>query len=590
MGRALAAIVLVLLALPGATAASAPATERLVSYDGPLPFFPGLRVVEDFGFAGVALVEGPVARLDALASVPGVVGVHTPEPLSLLDMDRERSAIHADAPSGLDGWPSGEGVAVAMVDSGIDATHPAFGDRVVSAVRVSRGGVIGGASGDRDGHGTHVAGIVAGDGSGSVGNRHRGLAPAAKLVAIDISDSFTTTNAVRAFGWIHDHHQELGIRVVSNSWGREKVARYDPNDPVVRASDALVADDLVVVFSAGNRGKDGASTLTPEAMNPNVVTVGASSLSGKAESYSSRGPAVDGDGKPLSFLKPDVVAPGTAVMSTRASVLAPARPGSDEERYYVAMNGTSMAAPQVAGAAAVLISAQPKLTAQQVHALLAGSARDVGARGDDVDTGHGMVDVAGAIEAAQRMLAGSTRVIVEREVPVHQAGQVVAASSQVVLTAGGAHVPPDTSVTLPLLLPPGAASVDLWLNWSGTGSFEARLVGPTGDISFDAAGPQGLHVATSAGPGGWRVDLRPTGIVSDTPYALDGRVRVLDEIDAPGAQGVVAWQKPAAPLGAFSTVTTPAEIVDQVGVLPLAMLSIAAALVAASGLVWWKRR
>ncbi|HUR69689.1 MAG TPA: S8 family serine peptidase [Candidatus Thermoplasmatota archaeon] len=544
MGRVLAATLLLVLALPGVAAAvpapSPPPSPEpssgafLLSFDGAPPaagalLAPGARVLESFPFARVALVAAPASARASLAALPGVEGVYDEEPIALT-MERERTLVDADAPAGAQGWPTGASVTVALVDSGIDASHPAFAGRVSASVRISRGGVVSADAGDADGHGTHVAGIVAGDGTGSPNARHRGLAPDARLVGLDISDSFTTTNAVRAFAWISENADKYDIKVVSNSWGREKDdAHYDAEDPVIRASDALVAQGIVVVFSAGNRGREGGATLTTEAMNPNVIAVGAAGGSGRPESYSSRGPAVDGRGQKLSWTKPDVVAPGTAVVSARASVLVTDSPRTDEERYYTVMNGTSMAAPQVAGAAALLLDAHPELTPADVQVLLQRTAVDLGASGADDDTGYGMLDVAAALAEASYVSAGERRIVIESRVPVRKEGSLGAAAGQILLEGSAPRLPPAASASLPLELPQGAVGVDLWFNWSGQGSFDARLVGPDGPLAFARTGAQSLHLAAPAAPGSYHVEVIASSPAAYSPYTLAGGIAVREE-------------------------------------------------------------
>ncbi|MGQ0535188.1 MAG: S8 family serine peptidase, partial [Methanobacteriota archaeon] len=302
------------------------------------------RTLEDFPFAGVRLVEVRPGTHTALAKIGIVAGAYPEERIRLL-LASSTAAVRAD-----EAWTEHEArgldVGIAVVDSGVDSGHPGLSGRVAASVRVGSDGVST-ASGDADEHGTHVAGVAAGSGQGSSGFRHRGVAPEARIVGVDISGSFTTTNAIRAFQWIHEHHDEHGIRVVTNSWGRDKpTAAYDPDDPVTRAADALVADGLLVLFSAGNGGAGG-GRLTVEAMNPNVLTVGATDDTGRVESYSAEGPAYDRGGNRLSEVKPDLVAPGTSITSIRAGGR-----GSEERDLNVTLNGTSMAAPHVAGVAA----------------------------------------------------------------------------------------------------------------------------------------------------------------------------------------------------------------------------------------------
>jgi len=580
----LALLLLVPVLLPGA-GASGPGSSwarRLVSFDaegapaaGSL--FGGVRVVEAFPSFRVALLEGDAAHLDALAGLPGVAGVYPEEPLTL-ELDRARQIDRADPPAGEQGsWPTGRNVTVAVVDSGIDATHPGFAGRVEVAVRIARGGSVEEGRGDLDGHGTHVAGIVAGSGAKSPGNRLHGLAPEARLASVDISDSFTTTNAVRAFQWIHDHRVEHNIRVVSNSWGREKAdAHYDPDDPVIRASDGLVADGLVVVFSAGNRGHEGAGTLTTEASNPNVITVGSASPQGGAETYSSRGPARDADGKTLPWIKPDISAPGSAITSARSQQTPAQGARDDQERYYVAMNGTSMAAPQVAAAAALLLDAHPALTPSAVASLLRTTARDVAAPGPDADTGAGMLDVRAALAGAESLEAGHKLVVIESNVPIHEQGTILAAQGLVLLHDGTPRAPPASDVTIPLEFPTGAAHAQLWLNWSGPGTMRATLEGPDGTQVLVPSGANSLVLAGEVKPGRHALRLMPEGVHPDLGYSLEGDLLLRHQrlVDLPGELNSRA---PYVPTGSYlSTQSGASRVLGLLAAAPMLVVAMTA--------------
>lgn len=591
--RCVAAILLALLVLPAGLADASSSSQRyLVSFHGDAPLvgdaLAGARVLESFPFASVALLEGPATARAALARLPTVAGVYDEEPVTLA-MERERGIVGAQPPSGAE-WPTGDGVTVALVDSGIDASHPAFSGRVAASVRISRGGVVSGESGDNDGHGTHVAGIVGGDGAKSVDGRHHGIAPGAGLVGVDISDSFTTTNAVRAFAWIHENAPRYQIRVVSNSWGREKEdAHYDPDDPVIRASDALVDDGIVVVFSAGNRGRDGDATLTTEATNPRVITVGAASATGRVESYSSRGPALDGNAREVRWTKPDVMAPGSAVVSTRASALMDADARTDEERYYTVMNGTSMAAPQVAAAAALLLDAQPALAPGDILSILQRTAADLGPSGADTETGYGMLDVGAALAEAASQRDGVRRIVTETRVPIRMHGSAAAAVGQVVLTDNAPRLPPASAVAMPLPLPTGAAGIELWFNWTGEGDFAARLVGPDGALSFEKDGVRSLRLVAPATPGSYRIDAVPQGIASYASYTVAGSVIVREErlVETP----TETHGQRAARANAFVAEPSSGLVaLDALASAPLMVMGIAATAAVAGGLAWRARK
>lgn len=395
---------------------------------------------------------------------------------------------------------------------------------------------------------------------------------------------------MRAFSWIHEHRHEHNVRVVSNSWGREKDdAHYDEDDPVIRASDALVSDGLVLVFSAGNRGRDGQATLTTEATNPNVITVGAASAAGRAEPYSSRGPAVDGKGNRLDWVKPDVMAPGTGVLSTRANAATFQGARSEEDQHYTTMNGTSMAAPHVASAAALLLDAHPDLAPATVAAILTGTARDIGAPGVDPDTGHGMLSVAAALDAAHLMEGGEQRVVTERRVPVHASGTVTAAPEAVLVNRGSPSLPPAKTIAVPLPLPEHAVQVDLWFNWTGPGDFEVALVGPGGATAFERVTGASLRLERPATEGEYRIEARPLGVSPHATYEVTGSVllREARDVEAPAelhARGTYSNG------GFFVPQTTSGRVLGVLAAAPGLVLAFVGAGAATAALAWRSRR
>jgi subtilisin family serine protease len=252
----LLAVALLLAAPPTADAAAeAPAREWIVAFraGAPAPPLPaGAEPMEILPGAVVALTDAAARRL---AEHPAVLRVDPALPLKRHDLaesgDGKRLIRAGNEARAL--GVTGRGVTVAVVDSGVDATHPDFEGRVKAALRWGgeewRDSPV-----DLDGHGTHVAGIALGSGQASDG-RFSGVAPEARLVALDISQSFTTATALRAFNWIYLNREEHGIRVVVNAWGRsDRAAGFDANDPLVKATDRLVDEGVVVVFSVSNRG------------------------------------------------------------------------------------------------------------------------------------------------------------------------------------------------------------------------------------------------------------------------------------------------------------------------------------------------
>jgi serine protease AprX len=265
---------------------------------------------------------------------------------------------------------------------------------------------------DPNGHGTHVAGILVGNGSHSPEGRLAGIAPQANLVSVRVLDdvgSGTTSGVLAGLQWILAHKDEYGIRVVNVSLGHPV---YEPLevDPLVQAVDALWDSGVVVVCSAGNAGRDGYVTITSPCNSRKVITVGATNDHQTPEitddtitTYTSRGPtALD------LVAKPDLVAPGNRIVSARAAgsyldSLFPDRrvaadPNQPDVAEYFEMSGTSMSAPIVAGTAALMLEQDPSLNPGTVKARLMMSARKP-VVGDPLVTGAGMLDILGALQA-----------------------------------------------------------------------------------------------------------------------------------------------------------------------------------------------
>ena len=274
---------------------------------------------------------------------------------------------------------AGAGVGVALVDTGVAET-PDLQGRLVRGVDLS--GEDDGA--DHYGHGTFMAGLIAGDGSASSsgGVRHVGVAPAATVVSVKVAgaDGSTTTSSVIAgIAWAVDHADELNIRVLNLSVGVPPQAGWRA-DPLSAAVEMAWASGITVVVAAGN---DGPGTVTSPGRDPWVITAGALDTDGGVAPFSGasrRGPSP----------KPDVLAPGVSVVSLRA-------PGSTVDREhpdgrvgddYFRGSGTSMATAMTAGAAAVLVGHHPEAAPDDVKGALVATARDVpGSRAGAVDLG-----------------------------------------------------------------------------------------------------------------------------------------------------------------------------------------------------------
>jgi serine protease AprX len=280
---------------------------------------------------------------------------------------------------------NGKGIGVAIVDSGI-AAHTALYNKVVANVSFVTGDA---STTDTFGHGTHVAGIIAGQPTTVTPLYGGGIAPGANLVNVRVlgdDGSGYVSDVIDGLEWVLANRVRYNIRVVNLSLGHPVFERC-ADDPLCQEVGKLVQAGLVVVTAAGNYGKtdDGRMILggiTSPGNSPYAITVGATNTWGTASrsddtvaTFSSRGPA------PIDFtVKPDLAAPGVRIVSLEAknSVLPATYPtlhvagtGSNE---YMLLSGTSMAAPMVSGAVALLLQGNPGLSPTQVKLALQNGA------------------------------------------------------------------------------------------------------------------------------------------------------------------------------------------------------------------------
>jgi len=294
------------------------------------------------------------------------------------------------------GTIDGSGVTVAIIDTGV-AHHQDFGDRVLARVDFTPGG----AGDDEYGHGTHLAGVMVGDGVASSG-KWRGVAPAAGLVSVKVAGPDGSTDVsviIAALQWVVSHRAEYGIRVLNLSFGTDSVQPY-AIDPLDAAVERAWAAGITVVVSAGNRGPD-IGTINKPGDDPFVITVGAADLKQTPERwddeiapFSSRGPTQDG------FEKPELVAPGTTIVATRdaGSAIDALHPDAVVDEDYFKGTGTSQAGAIVSGVAALMYEANPNLTPRRVKGILMATAFKTAAY--RAGGGSGLVDATGAVLAA----------------------------------------------------------------------------------------------------------------------------------------------------------------------------------------------
>lgn len=275
-------------------------------------------------------------------------------------------AVHAEAARRA-GW-TGAGVGVAILDTGL-FPHPDLQDRVAAfqdMVQGRRGPY------DDNGHGTHVAGVIGGDGRMS-GGQYAGIAPGCRLVGVKVLDgrgNGSLSHMFRGLAWILENYRRLGIRIVNISVGTRS-AGDEEESPLVRQVNRLWDAGLVVVVAAGNNGP-GEGTVTTPGISRKVITVGSSddnrvpTRSGRPRGYSGRGPTA------RCIIKPEVTAPGSSILA--CNVCPNRRPP-----FYVRKSGTSMSTPIVTGAIALLLEKYPWMSNVDVKLALRESCRKTGA-------------------------------------------------------------------------------------------------------------------------------------------------------------------------------------------------------------------
>lgn len=376
----------------------------------------------------LAVVYGSVAAMQSAVTSGLAKDVYPDEPIKLFDT-ASSNAMGAAGPrtAGL----TGQGVTVAVVDSGCDASHPDLADHVAHNVKLYSGEYANvrpdgsntivvhfemGPYQNSDlagGHGTHVAGIVAADSTTDPTGGRFGVAPDAQLVCYSIGEVLFTTAVVTAYDHLLDQPDLWGVDVVNNSWGNS-FRQFDPRDPVAVVTKAVADLGVIVVFAAGNSGDTQAEmSLNPFSQSPWVISVAAGTLDHKRGSFSSNGLIFDNSqgtqvgagghtvftGDRIGIYHPDFTAPGVSISSTcsTAGVAVPACPPYGNR----SASGTSMASPHIAGAAAVLLQANPGLTPAQVRSALQATATPVAAADGSAlpfwQVGYGYVDLQAAV-------------------------------------------------------------------------------------------------------------------------------------------------------------------------------------------------
>lgn len=424
---------------------------------------------------------------------------------------------------------SGQGITVAVLDTGIDATHPdlGYGSQVIQNARIAdlQGSsptflypqVVEGLNNADPvmGHGTFVAGVIAGTGAASSGF-YGGIAPGARLFGVSGGDA-SLFFVLSGMDYILSHRADMNIRVVNCSFGI--AGMFDTNDPVNIATKIMHDAGISVVFSAGNRG-DQPNSLNPYSVAPWVIGVGSVNKSGSLSSYSSRGAAGYG------VYHPTLVAPGESVVSARASgvnVVATAGlsaglASSDNDLQvipssylprYTCSSGTSFSAPQVAGTIALMLQANPRLTVDQISQILQQTATPMLGY-SRYEVGAGNLNAYAAVrQAAIGGNYGGFR---------SNLGDAGISYSRSQLSGSTGTVAPGSNYSTSFNVPVDAlfATVEVaWLqNGSGLNFLNSTVSGPGCTATLPAPGLLGLAALKSTGvtltdpaPGSWRINI-----------------------------------------------------------------------------------
>jgi serine protease AprX len=385
----------------------------------------GGKLGRRLGLINGLAIELPNGVIKKLADHPAVESLHYDRPTGG-EMNRVAVTVGARAAQADYGY-TGAGVGVAVIDSGTTSWHDDLtyqgssslvrvknGQRVAAFVDFVNGRT---APYDDNGHGTHVSGIIAGNGKDSLGTR-AGIAPSAHLVSLKVLDDRgrgVISNVIAALDWVVANKASYNVRVVNLSVGAAVTESFN-TDPLTLAAKRAVDAGVVVVTAAGNLGKNANGQLqyggiTAPGNAPWVLTVGAYSHEGTVvrtddvmAGYSSRGPTA------LDFAaKPDLVAPGTGIVSlsdptstmyvTKAAYLLSGTLlwGG---KPYLSLTGTSMASPVVAGTVALMLQANPALTPNMVKAILQYTAQS-NSHYNALTQGAGFLNSYGAVQLAR---------------------------------------------------------------------------------------------------------------------------------------------------------------------------------------------
>ncbi len=365
------------------------------------------RVTDELPIVGGFSAVVPGAALGRLAASPDVLRVWDDGRVHMSGYDMDRydtypvNTVWRSAIGLLQALlkANGSGVGVAVIDTGV-VSVPDLKNHVAYRVDFTpeHDGL------DRYGHGTHMAGIVVGDGTASNG-RYTGVAPGAHLISLKVAgyDGATDVSVIiAALQWAVLHKAQFNIRVLNLSFGTDSRQPY-VIDPLDFAVEQVWRAGIAVVVSAGNRGP-GAGSIDKPADDPYVITVGAvdtkqtsTTSDDSVAPFSARGPTHDG------FAKPDVVAPGISIVSTRDpnSTVDQEHPLARVGDFYFKGSGTSQATAMVSGIVALMAQTNPLLTPNQIKGILMRTATRLPKQ---TGSGAGEVNASRAVNAVTDLL------------------------------------------------------------------------------------------------------------------------------------------------------------------------------------------
>ena len=487
----------------------------------------------------VTTTKRRLAEVSHLPSVRSIYGNRTFQwnldtgARSITGVDRVRRDI--DLTRANRGLPvSGRGVTVAVLDTGVDGTHADLSGRVVQNIKLADTQSLGAGftyplaatslpnTDQAYGHGTFVAGVIAGNGQQS-GGKYAGVAPSANILGLSAGDA-SLLFVLSGLDYLMANAASFNVRVVNCSFSANTV--FDVNDPVNIATKMLTDNGVNVVFSAGNTGP-GSDSLNPYSVAPWVISTGATDNLGKLADFSSRGEFGS------ALFHPTLVAPGVNTVSLRASTVAAVTTvdgaaandkglSASELPYYTTGDGTSFSAPQVAGVVALMLEANPNLTPAQVRDILQRTATPLPSY-YMYEVGAGMLNAQAAVlEAAfsQRHFGGW------RGSSFHNQVQFAETMTQFAGSVG-----PGSSNDSVLSVPANATAASVQIAWGGLlnpNALNLAVLDPQGtqQASSDEANAPGLTgkrqraLINSPGAGAWKARVvNPTALPAGVTYA-----------------------------------------------------------------------